>query len=70
MSLTGIQDRIAGAVAGAGRPVGSVTLVAVSKVQPEDRVRAVLGAGHRTPDLGGSLGTREVGDLVLAQLGG
>ena len=36
----------------------------------EGAVDAVLGAGHRTPDLGGSLGTREVGDLVLAQLGG
>lgn len=47
MSLAGIQDRIAGAVARAGRPAGSVTLVAVSKVQPEDRVRAVLGAGQR-----------------------
>lgn len=30
-----------------GRPGGSVDLVAVSKVQPEDRVRTVLDAGHR-----------------------
>jgi 3-isopropylmalate dehydrogenase len=32
-------------------------------------VDAVLGAGHRPPDLGGSLGTREIGDLLLAALG-
>jgi 3-isopropylmalate dehydrogenase len=31
-------------------------------------VDAVLGAGHRTRDLGGDLGTRRVGDLVLAAL--
>ena len=47
MSLARIQDRIAAAVARAGRPAGSVTLIAVSKVQPEDRVRAVLDAGQR-----------------------
>ena len=35
------------AEAQAGRAPGSVTLVAVSKVQPEDRVRAVLAAGQR-----------------------
>jgi len=28
----------------------------------------VLAAGHRTRDLGGALGTREVGDLILASL--
>jgi 3-isopropylmalate dehydrogenase len=32
-------------------------------------VDAVLAAGHRTPDLGGDLGTRAVGDLLLAALG-
>jgi len=32
-------------------------------------VDAVLAAGHRPPDLGGRLGTREVGDLLLAALG-
>jgi 3-isopropylmalate dehydrogenase len=31
-------------------------------------VDAVLAAGHRTPDLGGDLGTRAVGDLLLAAL--
>jgi len=47
MSLQDVRDRLAAAEAAAGRPAGSVTLVAVSKVQPEDRVEAVLAAGHR-----------------------
>lgn len=47
MSLTDIQARLAAAEAAAGRASGSVKLIAVSKVQPEERVRAVLQAGHR-----------------------
>jgi hypothetical protein len=47
MSLTEIRDRIARAEDGAGRAPGSVTLVAVSKVQPLERIEAVLEAGHR-----------------------
>ncbi len=47
MSLTAILDRIAKAESVAGRAPGSVTLIAVSKVQPLDRVVAVLDAGHR-----------------------
>lgn len=47
MGLDDITARIAAATARAGRPEGAVTLVAASKVQPEDRVRAVLGAGQR-----------------------
>lgn len=47
MSLAEIETRIADACARAGRPRDGVTLVAVSKVQPEDRVRAVLEAGQR-----------------------
>lgn len=47
MSLTDIRARIAAAVARAGRPSGSVRLIAVSKVQPPDRVEAVLAEGHR-----------------------
>ena len=47
MSLSQILSRIAAAEAAAGRPPGSVRLIAVSKVQPPDRVEAVLGAGHR-----------------------
>ena len=47
MSLTDIKTKIARAEADAGRPAGSVTLIAVSKVQPLDRVKAVLDEGHR-----------------------
>ncbi|SHE78293.1 hypothetical protein SAMN05444279_10858 [Ruegeria intermedia] len=47
MSLQDIKDRIAKAEAAAGRSLGSVTLIAVSKVQPNDRVEAVLEQGHR-----------------------
>jgi pyridoxal phosphate enzyme (YggS family) len=38
---------MATALAAAGRTPGSATLIAVSKVQPLDRVEAVLAAGHR-----------------------
>ncbi len=47
MSLSEIKSRIAAAEAAAGRPSGSVELIAVSKVQPNDRVAAVLEKGHR-----------------------
>jgi pyridoxal phosphate enzyme (YggS family) len=47
MGLTDITTRIARAEADAGRPAGAVTLIAVSKVQPDARVRAVLDQGHR-----------------------
>ena len=47
MSLTDIKTRIARACAAAGRAVDTVTLIAVSKMQPDDRVRAVLEEGHR-----------------------
>ncbi|SMC52796.1 YggS family pyridoxal phosphate-dependent enzyme [Primorskyibacter flagellatus] len=47
MGLSEIKERIAKAEADAGREAGSVKLIAVSKVQPDDRVRAVLGEGHR-----------------------
>jgi pyridoxal phosphate enzyme (YggS family) len=47
MGLQDIQDRIAKAAADARRAAGSVQLIAVSKVQPNDRVRAVLEQGHR-----------------------
>jgi pyridoxal phosphate enzyme (YggS family) len=45
--LAPVLERLRAAEAGAGRAEGSVRLVAVSKVQPEARVRAVLDAGHR-----------------------
>lgn len=47
MSLDQILRRVAAAEATAGRSAGSVQLIAVSKVQPLDRVVAVLEAGHR-----------------------
>lgn len=47
MGLSDIQSRIAAAETAAGRAPGSVTLIAVSKVQPLDRVEAVLGQGQR-----------------------
>jgi len=42
-----ILARIAAAAIAAGRDPVSVALTAVSKLQPEDRVAAVLGAGQR-----------------------
>ncbi len=47
MSLSEIQDSVRKAEANAHRPSGSARLIAVSKVQPIDRVEAVLDAGHR-----------------------
>lgn len=46
MGLSDISDRIAKAEQDAGR-VGQTTLIAVSKVQPSERVEAVLQEGHR-----------------------
>lgn len=45
--LAHLQARIAGAAAAAGRPPGSVTLVAVSKGHPAGAVRTALAAGLR-----------------------
>ncbi|KIC35956.1 YggS family pyridoxal phosphate-dependent enzyme [Leisingera sp. ANG-M7] len=47
MPLAEIKSRIAQAEAKAGREPGSVQLVAVSKVQPNERVQAVLEEGQR-----------------------
>ncbi|MDX5401450.1 MAG: YggS family pyridoxal phosphate-dependent enzyme [Rhodobacterales bacterium] len=47
MSLSEIKARMAKACADAGRNVDDVTLIAVSKVQPDERVAAVLDEGHR-----------------------
>ena len=47
MSLHDISAKIAEAEHQAGRDAGSVTLIAVSKVQPNARVQAVLEQGHR-----------------------
>jgi pyridoxal phosphate enzyme (YggS family) len=47
VSLEEIKARIARAETEAGRPKGAVNLIAVSKVQPNNRVEEVLKAGHR-----------------------
>ena len=47
MSLAEITARMHKAEAAAGREIGSTQLIAVSKVQPNERVAAVLEEGHR-----------------------
>lgn len=47
MSLIEIQDRLSKAEAKAARAPGSVHLIAVSKMQPNERVAAILDQGHR-----------------------
>jgi PLP dependent protein len=47
VSLAEIKARIAKAEAEASRAAGSVRLIAVSKVQPNERVEEILQAGHR-----------------------
>ena len=47
MALADIVERVRRAEAAAGRAAGAVRLIAVSKVQPLERVVAVLDAGHR-----------------------
>ena len=47
MPLAEIQARVASACEAAGRNPSAVKLIAVSKVQPNERVEAVLEAGHR-----------------------
>lgn len=45
--LKAILDRVADAALNSGRDAGDVTVVAVSKGQPLERVREVYAAGHR-----------------------
>ena len=47
MSLPDIAARLDAACTAAGRSPAEVALIAVSKVQPPERVEAVLAAGHR-----------------------
>ncbi|MEM7718943.1 MAG: YggS family pyridoxal phosphate-dependent enzyme [Pseudomonadota bacterium] len=47
MSLSDIQTRITQAADRHNRSVGDIRLIAVSKVQPLERVEAVLNEGHR-----------------------
>ena len=46
-ALSDIEARVAAALSAANRPEGSAKLLAVSKVQPRERVEAVLEQGHR-----------------------
>ncbi len=46
-NLAAVRDKIAAAAKGAGRDNGSVSLVAVSKTQPQEAVRDALAAGQR-----------------------
>jgi pyridoxal phosphate enzyme (YggS family) len=46
-NLAAVRERIGQAVAESGRPAGAVTLVAVSKAQPIERIEAALLAGQR-----------------------
>lgn len=47
MPLSEISERITKAAQSAGRNPDNITLIAISKVQPEARVRSVLDTGHR-----------------------
>lgn len=47
MALQEIRDRISKACDSSGRAAESVQLIAVSKLQPDSRVEAVLEEGHR-----------------------
>jgi hypothetical protein len=47
MSVSEIEQRIAAAEVDHGREAGSTLLIAVSKVQPHDRVKGVLDQGHK-----------------------
>ena len=44
-NLATVSGRIGAAARAAGRPADAVTLIAVSKTQPADSVRAALAAG-------------------------
>lgn len=47
MALTDIKKRIHKTEVSFSKPAGSTKLIAVSKVQPNDRIKSVLDEGHR-----------------------
>lgn len=71
-----MHDRIAGQ--NIANPVAMILCVALmfryslsmeaEAQRIEDAVRKVLDSGLRTPDLGGKLGTKEMGDAIVAAL--
>ncbi len=46
-NIDAVRNRISAAAERAERPADSVTLVAISKFQPDARISAALAAGHR-----------------------
>ena len=48
MSIQEIKTRINNAATDAGRSGDDISLIAVSKVQPNERVQVVLETGHKT----------------------
>ena len=47
MSLIEIKKRINQTEVSFSRPIGSTKLIAVSKVQPDDKIKSILDEGHR-----------------------
>ena len=47
MSLNQVSSEISQAIQASGRKKGTVELIAVSKVQPNERVLSVLNQGHQ-----------------------
>ena len=47
MSLNQVNSEISQAIQASGRTKGTVELIAVSKVQPNERVLSVLNQGHQ-----------------------
>lgn len=47
VNLAAVRAKIAAAARAVGRDPGDVTLIAVSKTQPIERIRAALAAGHK-----------------------
>lgn len=68
-NLAGIRARIAQACARAGRDPATVTLVAVSKVQPLDKLRAALEAGQRAFGENYGQELRDKADALRAERG-
>lgn len=76
IQLTGSAPDISGQ--GVVNPIGTILSVAMmlryslnlpKEAQAvEDAVKAVIDNGLRTKDLGGSAGTKEVGDAIVAEL--
>jgi len=69
-ALQEVRGRIAEAEARAGRPAGSVRLVAVSKKMPADDIRGALAAGQRDFGENYAAELRDKRDALGAEAGG